>query len=1186
MKSHPLLLRLPILSLLALLAGAPLATTYAQGTAFTYQGRLDNNGRPANGSYDFQFRLYDAVTNGAQQGGPLTNAASVVSNGTFVITLDFGDQFTGANRWLEIAVRTNGGGVFTALNPRQQITAAPYAMRAANLTGTLPLSQLPPAVVTNGASAVSISGTFSGNGTGLTNVDLRTVNSQGAIAFATDTAVFALASSPATGPSTFPSSVTSADVNGDGKPDLISANNGPDTLTVLTNNGNGGFVLSSLPSVGIGPQSVVSADVNGDGKADLITANINAGTLTVLTNNGSGGFVLGSSLSVGGLPRSVTSADVNADGRADLISVNTSANTLRVFTNNGSAGFVLATSPDVGLGPQWVTSADVNADGRPDLISANINSSTLTVLTNNGSGSFVLAASPGVGAAPRSVASADVNGDGWPDLISANFNASTLTVLTNNGSGDFVTASSPAVGLNPYFATAADINGDDKPDLISANYNANTLTVLTNNGSGSFVLSSSPTVGSRPRSIASVDVNGDGRTDLISANEQSHTLTVLFNTTTTGAAFTGNGSGLTSLNASNLTGAVSPAALTSIPAGNLTGTVPLAQMPGSVVTNGASGVTLAGTFSGNGSSVSNVNAATLNGVSSSGFWRTNGNAGANPANGAFLGTTDNQPLVLKVRNTDGLRIDPATNNIGDIAPNLIGGAVNSIQSGESGSIIAGGQENTLQSTHAVISGGWRNQIQTGSSDSVIVGGQGNVISNNTVGATISGGVIHSIAAAAEYASVGGGRFNRIGARSTNAVISGGRDNLVGTNSAAASIGGGQNNFIGANAVHATVAGGEANNVSAATAFIGGGLANGAQSENSTIGGGAHNLIRDSYDAFGNRVSASWSSFIGGGQHNRISAAGVDSDAFQATIGGGWSNQVFGAYATIPGGWGNLVSGDFALAAGRRAVAIHDGAFVWADSANSTFTSTAPNQFLIRAAGGVGIGTPSPAANLHLYSANNPTVMRIQSTGTPGFGRMEFVSNPQGDTNEWRPGYIQSSDAGGFTGGLSFVVNGTGAANKFSEIETMRIQNGRVGIGTAAPVSALQVIGTVTATAFNPPSDRNLKENFAPVSPKEVLEKVAALRISRWNFKGDAATPHVGPMAQDFHAAFSLGTDERHIATVDADGVALAAIQGLNQKLADELKRRDAENDELKRELAELKRTVERLARAPKGGMPH
>jgi hypothetical protein len=272
----------------------------------------------------------------------------------------------------------------------------------------------------------------------------------------------------------------------------------------------------------------------------------------------------------------------------------------------------------------------------------------------------------------------------------------------------------------------------------------------------------------------------------------------------------------------------------------------------------------------------------------------------------------------------------------------------------------------------------------------------------------------------------------------------------------------------------------------------------------------------------------------------------------------------GNYSTALG-YSTTASGNSATAMGYGAQAAHSGSFVWADGLGTAFASTAANQFLIRATGGVGIGTPNPQGSLHVYSANNPTVVRIQSAGTPGFGRVEFVSNPQGDGNEWRPAYIQSTDGGGFTGGLSFVVNGTGAANKFAEVETMRIQNGRVGIGTATPVSALQVVGTVTATAFNPPSDRNLKENFEPVNAREVLEKVAALPISRWNFKGDADTEHVGPMAQDFHAAFGVGTDERHIATVDADGVALAAIQGLNEKL----KEKETELTELKARLAKL-----------------
>jgi hypothetical protein len=244
---------------------------------------------------------------------------------------------------------------------------------------------------------------------------------------------------------------------------------------------------------------------------------------------------------------------------------------------------------------------------------------------------------------------------------------------------------------------------------------------------------------------------------------------------------------------------------------------------------------------------------------------------------------------------------------------------------------------------------------------------------------------------------------------------------------------------------------------------------------------------------------------------------------------------------------------------------------------------------------VGLGTLLPAARLHLYGTENPVVLRLQSTGTPGLGRIEFVSNPQGDGNEWRPAFIQSTDAGGFTGGLAFYVNGTGAGNKFAANEVMRIQNGRVGIGTNSPTTLLQVgAATCNGTTWANASDRDLKENFEPVHPAAVLAQVLALPIARWNYKQDTAARHLGPMAQDFRAAFGLGGDDKAIATVDADGVALAAIQGLNQKVEvgsqraedrirkveADLKRRDAEITKLQQRLAALERLVSQLN--PKG----
>ncbi len=328
-----------------------------------------------------------------------------------------------------------------------------------------------------------------------------------------------------------PRSVVAADVNGDGLVDLICANSGTNTLSVLTNNGNGGFVLATTLTVGIGPQWVIAADVNGDGKQDLISANSGTNTLSVLTNNGSGGFVLATTLTVGNGPQCVIAADVNGDGNIDLVTACFSQ--ISVMINNGNGSFAPAASYGY-LGDTWetytsVTAADVKGDGNIDLICSQFNTNTLTVFTNNGSGKFSPNATLTVGYFPYSVTAADVNGDGDIDLICANAWPNTLSVLTNNGSGGFALASSPSVGNSPVSVTAADVNGDGNVDLICANYGnyGNTLSMLTNNGSAGFALACTLVVGTQPWSVTAADVNGDGNMDLISANYGNNTVSVL-----------------------------------------------------------------------------------------------------------------------------------------------------------------------------------------------------------------------------------------------------------------------------------------------------------------------------------------------------------------------------------------------------------------------------------------------------------------------------------------------------------------------------------------------------------------------------------------------------------------------------------------------------------------------------------
>jgi hypothetical protein len=472
---------------------------------------------------------------------------------------------------------------------------------------------------------------------------------------------------------------------------------------------------------------------------------------------------------------------------------------------------------------------------------------------------------------------------------------------------------------------------------------------------------------------------------------------------------------------------------------------------------------------GNSILITNLNADFLDGLDASSFWRTDGNVGTF-AGAHFLGTTDNQPLELKVNNQRGLRLEP-----------------------------------------------------TGSNDTVnVIGGSArNFVGPGVVGASIGGG------GAGNY--FGGAYTNQVEA--DFGTVSGGLQNT--SSGAAASVGGGELNV--SSGFVSTVSGGGYNVSSAIFSTVGGGVHNTASGEDSTVAGGNLNSSSNAYATVGGgafNVSGGYSATVSGGSGNTSSGGG-------ATIGGGDLNTGSGLYATIPGGRENNAT-NYAFAAGHRAKANHTGAFVWADSAEADFASTAANQFSVRATGGVRLSDSTP--NLSFGSSVR---QMLNLWGT------EYGIGVQSSTV-----YFRTHDASGAENGFAWYKGGT---------HNSAAQN--AGGGTT--MMRLDGAGLTVNGVFISSSDRNLKAGFEVINAKAILEKVAALPVMRWHFTNNIATSHVGPMAQDFHAAFGLGADDKHIATVDADGVALAAIQGLNLKLETEVKSKDARINELEKRLSAI-----------------
>ena len=353
---------------------------------------------------------------------------------------------------------------------------------------------------------------------------------------------------PVAYPVSQPVAMVTADVNGDGKPDLITLAGGGAYVSVQLNNGNGTFgAARQFYDGGHMAAALAVGDVNGDGKPDLVLANVYdggpvpagtyTGSVTVLLGDGKGGFTP-AAVSNGRLqyetifPGSVTSialADFYGDGRMALAATPASGGVVYVARSDAYGNFAKAQSYRVpgevipAVHAQ-VAAGDLNGDDKPDVVVTDPHLNAVSVLLNNGHGAFGAALTYAVGGAPTSVAVGDVSGDGKLDIVTANSNG-TASVLLNTGAGAFGAAQNYALGGSATSVALGDFNHDGRLDI--ATTGGAETDVLFNKGNGAFAAYQK--VGPAGGAVAAADLNGDGYPDLTEVAASNNSIDVLMN---------------------------------------------------------------------------------------------------------------------------------------------------------------------------------------------------------------------------------------------------------------------------------------------------------------------------------------------------------------------------------------------------------------------------------------------------------------------------------------------------------------------------------------------------------------------------------------------------------------------------------------------------------------------------------
>lgn len=343
-----------------------------------------------------------------------------------------------------------------------------------------------------------------------------------------------------------------ADMNNDGKVDIVMGNSNNDVVGILFANSTGNGTFQPIATYPTGynsiPQGLAVADVNNDGKPDIITGHVSGNSVGVMLGNGNGTFQPIVTYNTGSFsrPGSIAVVDVNGDGNRDIITADYRNAAVTVMLGNGDGTFQYYVPYATGYGssPESVAVADVSGDGQPDIVVGNNSQGTIGVFKGTGTGAFqamVSYSAGGPNSRPYSVAVADVNGDGIADILSANYLSYAVGVLLGTGAGSFQPVATYSTGVFslPGSLALADINRDGKLDVIAADYNGSKAVLLLGNGTSTNTFQAPLTYSTGtgvPQTVAAGDLNGDNKPDIVMVNYGSNTAGVLLNTITLLAA--------------------------------------------------------------------------------------------------------------------------------------------------------------------------------------------------------------------------------------------------------------------------------------------------------------------------------------------------------------------------------------------------------------------------------------------------------------------------------------------------------------------------------------------------------------------------------------------------------------------------------------------------------------------------